>query len=218
MHVDANTDENTSADVLITFNERRAAKMAGMSLAQLRRLDAKGYVKPSVVRQDGVGAAVRLYDFSELQALLVYAQLRQLGGYSHQNIGRVLDRTRREYSSPLTELVFAREAGSDEIHFQHADGSWEGSKQPAQGTMRQVLPLREIRAKIRSFASRDGNESGQVAQHRRRMANAPTFAGTRIKIGTVVTYLKDGVPDDEIFEAFPQLRQSDLALARESVA
>lgn len=211
-------DENTSADALIAFNERRAARMAGMSLQQLRRLDTKGYVKPSVVRRDGVGATVRLYDFTELQALLVYAQLRQFGGYSHQNIGKVLDRTRQEYFSPLTQLVFAREEGSDEIHFQHPDGTWEGSKQPAQGTMRQVLPLDEIRAKIRKFASRDANESGHMAQHRRRMANAPTFAGTRIKIETVVAYIRDGVPDDEILEAFPQLGQNDLVLAHKSVA
>lgn len=210
--------DNHENDSLITFNERRAAEVAGMTLAQLRRLDAKGYVKPTVSQRSGVGAAVRLYDFRELQALLVYAELHIIGGYSHQNIGKVLDRTRQEYLKPLNELVFAREPGSDEIHFRHPDGTWEGSKQPSQGRMRQTLPLDEIRARIRKAASRPAENSGEIDQHRRRMGNATTFAGTRIKVSTVASYIEEGVPEDQIYEAFPQLSKQDLALARELVA
>ena len=50
------------------------------------------------------------------------------------------------------------------------------------------------------------------------MGNAKTFAGTRIKVSTVASYIEDGVPEEQIYEAFPQLSQQDLAIARELVA
>jgi uncharacterized protein (DUF433 family) len=46
------------------------------------------------------------------------------------------------------------------------------------------------------------------------LGHKPVFAGTRIPVAAVVTYLKRGLPVEEILEAFPQLTKADIEAAR----
>lgn len=167
---------------------------------------------PEVEVSEGVGATVRLYGYRELMAILVYQELREKN-ISYHLVARVLSYLRKEgYEQPLSELVFAVDGG--QIYFQHPDGGWEGSAQARQGVASEVLNLDNIRARIAGAVGRPPDTVGQLAQNRRVLANAEHFAGTRIKVATVVSFMNGGVPEADILEAFPALTPADLSVAK----
>jgi len=205
-------------DAAIAFTADRAAELAGISRARLARLEAKRLVPPSVRRQLSERNTVRLYDFTDLEALMVVVLLED-SGLSLRHVDRVVKhlREQRGYASPLKELHFAVERGPKKrIYFRHADGSWEGEDRHHQIVIQQVIPLDAIRTKIRreAWRSRSGAEVGRVERRRRALGSRPVFKGTRIPIDGVVEFVQAGAGDDEILHAFPRLTPADIELAR----
>lgn len=206
-------------DTLVAFDDQRAARLAGISLATLRRWERLEFVKPSVTRKISPRNTVRLYGFADLEALLVVATLRDHGRFTTRLIRRVIQRLAISYRHPLTELRFAISPDRREIYFQHPDGTWEGSSHPGQVILSEVLDLEMIRAQIRSAAFAKRTEGlGTVVRQRKVMGRRAVFAGTRIPVDTVVEYLEDGCDDATIIEAFPRLTAEDIGVARSQLA
>jgi DNA-binding transcriptional MerR regulator len=205
----AAADENE----LLALPIERAAKLAGVSLRQMRYWDETGLVVPSVKRKLDLRTTVRLYAFPDLVELLVVAAMRRQE-ISLQYVRRVIEHLRaRGYDAPLRELRFAIYGG--EVFLQHPDGSWEGGHAPRQIVLPHVIPLQEIAAHIRQAARREVHAAGRVVRRRRVMGRQAVFEGTRIPLATVVGYLERGYTTEQIIEAFPALTPADVDAARQ---
>jgi DNA-binding transcriptional MerR regulator len=201
------------ANDLLALPAERAAKLAGVSLRQLRYWDETGLAVPSIKRQLDARTTVRLYAFPDLVELLAVAAMRRQG-ISLQHVRRVIDHLRTGgYGAPLRELRFA--IHRDEVFFQHPDGSWEGDHVPGQIVLAHVIPLEEIATHIRRAAQREVQAAGQVARRHKVMGRQPVFEGTRIPLATVVGYLDRGYTTEQIIEAFPALTPADVQTARQ---
>jgi DNA-binding transcriptional MerR regulator len=132
--------------------DKRAAKLAQISLRQLRYWDQTGLVVPSVRDQFSPRNTVRLYGFHDLLSLLVAAQLRHK--VSLQHIRRIVAQlNERGFADPLRELRFATHG--DDVYFQYPDGSWSGDPSPDQVIFHQVIELEPLREKIPAMLNRD---------------------------------------------------------------
>jgi uncharacterized protein (DUF433 family) len=202
-------------DDLIAMPAPTAARFARVSQKQLRYWDETGLLSPGVKRQLSERNTVRLYSLPELVELRVIVTLLGLG-MSLQRIRRIVDYLRREgHGAPLRELRFA--VTGQEIYFQRPDGTWAGDRQPDQFVIDATitLPLERYRARIRRAAqARRRQDAGRIVRHRKVLGHKPVFAGTRVPVSAVMTYLERGLPDEEILEAFPQLTKADIAAAR----
>ena len=192
---------------------RKAAAIAGISRQRLYYWEQTSLISPSVRREISPRNIVRLYGFDRLVELTVAATLVRNRPISLQHIRSVLQRLRdRGHEHPLRELRFAVEG--DQIFFQDEDGHWEGSRHPRQIVLRQVLDLEEIRARIRSAASRDSSDHGSVVRRRKVLGSKPVFAGTRVPVDAVAAFIRRGATDAEILEAYPVLERADVQRAR----
>jgi uncharacterized protein (DUF433 family) len=199
---------------LVALPEDRAAQIAGVSKRQLGYWARTALVAPSLDRQLVARNPVRLYSFQDMVELLVVAELRSRGK-SLQQIRRLLERLRRRgYKKPLREIKFATGDKPDEIYFQHPDGSWEGDIRPDQVVIAEVLNLEHIRQRVERAVHRDPKEAGKVDRRRGRMGAKPVFAGTRVPVATVVSYLRHGYSTRQILTAFPNLTEADVETAR----
>ena len=114
-----------AANNVLAIPDKRARKLAHITMNQLRYWERIGLVVPSIRRQISPRNTVRLYSFEDLLELLVAAELRHRPGISLQHIQRIVAHLReRDFSAPLREVRFAT-CGSD-IYFQYPDGSWSG--------------------------------------------------------------------------------------------
>jgi uncharacterized protein (DUF433 family) len=203
-------------DDLIAMPATAAARFAGVSQKQLRYWDDTGLLSPSVKRQLSERNTVRLYSFPELVELRVIVGLMRMG-MSIQRIRRIVQYLRHEgHQAPLRELRFT--VAGRELYFQRPDGTWAGDRQPDQfvidGTI--TLPLDKYRAGIRQAAqaTRRQRDVGRIERYRKVLGHKPVFAGTRVPVSAIMPYLKRGLPDEEILEAFPQLTKADITAAR----
>jgi DNA-binding transcriptional MerR regulator len=206
------------AERLLAFPDTRAQRLAGVSMRRLRYWEQIGLVVPSTRRSLSPRRTVRLYGYQDLLALLVVSELRTERDMPLQRIRRVVEHLRsRGYETPLSELRFA--TVGREIYFQHPDGSWEGHLRPDQIVLVQVILLEPLRLRIRRAAtSRVSADLGRVDRHRGVHGSAPVFAGTRIRVSTVLDYLRHGYDAPAIIEALPGLTAEDVDEARRLLA
>lgn len=202
-----------AADELLTFTDRRAAEIAGVSLGKLLYWEFTNVVgPPSARRRFSLRSSVKLYDFEETVALLVVAELRRRG-LSLQLVRKITDHLRRRgYDHPFNDLVFAT-SGRD-VYFQHPDETWEGGAEPDQLVLHEVLNLDLIRAMVRAAVARKPGDYGRVERRRKTMGYKPVFAGTRVPVETVERWLQRGRSEDQILDAYPDLVPADIEYVR----
>lgn len=202
----------------LAVTEARAAKMVGFSVRRLRAWASRSILGPGVERRLSERNTVRLYRFQDLVELHVARALLDQGR-SPQQIRKVVHHLRsRDYGAPLAELRF--EVRGDHIYFQHPDGTWEGDRAPDQIVLHSVLDLEGIRALVREAVApkRLDRRAGALVQRRGVVGGKPVFEGTRIPITAVEPYLRRGMTDERILEAFPLLTEADLEAARRTLA
>jgi uncharacterized protein (DUF433 family) len=202
------------ADVL-AIPDKRAAKLARITMRQLRYWEQTGLVIPSIRRQISQRNTVRLYDYQDLLGLLVAAELRNR--ISLQHIRRIVTQLHdRGFADPLRELRFATH-GKD-VYFQYPDGSWSGDPAPDQVIFHQVVALDPLRERIPTASQRDPGTAGQVVRRRGVLGSKPIFAGTRIPVATVQRYLQAGFGTEAIIDEYPSLTAADIEAARRYAA
>jgi uncharacterized protein (DUF433 family) len=201
----------------LAVTEARAAKMVGFSARRLRAWASRDLVRPGVERRLSERNTVRLYRFQDLIELHVARALLDQGR-SPQQIRKVVHHLRsREYEAPLRQLVFAVQG--DRIYFQHPDGTWEGEQAPDQVVLHSVLDLDAIRALVRKSVAPDPHRRhAELVRRRGVVGGKPVFEGTRVPLAAVEPYLRRGLADERILEAFPLLTEDDLHAARRALA
>jgi DNA-binding transcriptional MerR regulator len=200
-------------DDLIGLTTASAAKLLGVSAQRLAAWERIGLVEPQVRRRVG-DRYVRVYGLHDLVELRVVKELEDRG-QQIRHIRRVVEAHRSPaHGSPLRELRWAVDAGQIYVGFD--DGSWFGGRNPRQGVLPETINLEQIRADMRARARerrRDG--IGRVERRSRTLGRKPVFAGTRTPVDAVHAYMRRGIDDATILEAFPHLQQADLDTARE---
>jgi DNA-binding transcriptional MerR regulator len=200
-----------AAEAVLAIPDKRAAKLARITIRQLRYWERKGLIVPSIRQEISPRNIVRLYTYQDLLGLLVAAELRNR--VSLQHIRRLVAYLRdRGFAEPLRELRFATH-GND-IYVQYPDGSWSGDPLPEQVIFHQVITLDALRARIPEATRRDEKAKGKVVRRRGVLGSKPIFAGTRILVATVERYLQAGYDTKEIIEEYPSLTPADIETAR----
>lgn len=194
---------------------RRAATIAGITPQRLWYWEKTELIAPTVRRHITRRNIVRLYSFDRLVELCVAAALVESPGITLQHLRKILAYLRSEdYQAPLRELCFA--VRGNEVYFQHPDGSWEGSRNRRQLVAHQILHLEEIRQQIRDKLKRGRSEVGRAEKRRGAYGSKPVFAGTRVPLSAVESFIRAGATDQEILEAYPDLERDDIEAVRES--
>jgi uncharacterized protein (DUF433 family) len=197
---------------MIALPMERAAQLAEVSPRRLRYWQETRLLRPSIHRRLSQRNQVRLYDFDDLTALLVTAELLERG-FSLQHVRKVVEHLRQfGVANPLREL----EIGTTrrEIYFKYPDGAWSGSRQPGQLVFRTIIEMEPIYSKIRDAVRRPPHTVGRIVRRRGVQGSKPVFEGTRITVASVKAWLDDDQPVQRILEAYPDLELEDIEAAR----
>jgi uncharacterized protein (DUF433 family) len=204
-----------ATETVLAIPDKRAVKLARITMLQLRYWDQTGLVAPSIKRQISPRNTVRLYSYHDMLRLLVAAELRDR--ISLQHIRRVVAQLEdRGFADPLRELRFATHGS--EVYFQYPDGSWSGDAKPDQVIFHQVLELDALRARIPTASDRELGSAGKVVRRRGVLGGKPIFAGTRIPVAIIKSYLDAGYETEAIIEEYPALTPADVEAARRYAA
>ena len=199
------------AEELLAVPIETAARLAGVSVRRVRYWHQTGLVIPSIGRKHG-RVVLRLYSFNNLIELLAVAAMLNSRGVSLQQVRKVVAYLHERYEAPLREVRYAVAGG--EVFFMEKDGTWAGGRAPDQLVEHRVLPLEEIRDRVRRGTQRPTEAAGRTVKRRKVAGFKPVFKGTRIPVEAVVGYLDRGYSTDRILKSFPELTPRDVEVAR----
>lgn len=204
-------------DVFVATRDK-AALIAGITTRQIDYWSSTGLIRPEVEERLTPGRPIRLYNFTEMLAVMVVAKLRNEYDVPLQEVRRVVEYVRQSLTlqQPLNEVRFA--VHDRKLFFQTAEGQWESNRVPGQTVIPEALNLQPLRLAIHRGSGRDANDIGRIERRRRTMGHKPLIAGTRVPVATIQRYLAAGRSVYQIIDAYPSLQPEDVEAARAAVA
>lgn len=202
--------EDSNEDVIgVPIN--KAAGIIGVSRQRLIGWHFSGLLSPA---SDAAfwGERRWLYGLDELAAGRVLVLIEN-GGVDIRKLSRQIGAYRSGgWQNPLTELTWAIDrparkayASEDGEHWMGDDNGW-----PSQYVAREIINMSEVRAQVREAATERRGAAGVVVQSRGKRV----FAGTRVPVSAVKSWIEFGADDARIMEAYPSLTQEDIQVVR----
>lgn len=201
-------------NVVGAFSEEHAAKLAGLSMGQLRAWHRTQFFVPSI---DHGGSSLpfgRIYSFRDVVSLRVLGQLRNTLKVPMQHLRKVAEELSRFGNDKWTATTLY--VLGKRVVFN--DPQTKLRREVVSGQRVLDIPLRvaiaDTRHAILNLNRREAAERGEVVRHRFVQQNEPVFAGTRIPLSAVVSYLEAGCDDATILGEYPDLTAADIEAAR----
>jgi uncharacterized protein (DUF433 family) len=198
-----------SGNVVAAYSEEDTSRLTGVSRAQLRYWDRKGFFKPAY-GSTGVSGFTRVFSFKDIVSLRVLDTLR--------NQFLVKDKLSRA----LPEIPDGDHWTRVKLYPLNGKVVWVD---PKSGTPEEMLSgqyvvpvvidliIADTRDRVIELNKRDVSMQGQIERVRNISRNAPVFAGTRIPVAAIKRYLEAGYAADHIIAEYPDLTIADINAA-----
>lgn len=207
----------TVTNIIGAFSEEQVARLTGLSRAQLRAWNRKGFIRPEFKVGDNPRRPYSyIYSFKDLLKLRVLNQLR--------NVYRVpmgeLERVERALEHMGDEKWTSQRlwVANRRVVFEEPESLKKreiASKQFVVEIALEVITS-DARADIARLNRRDSDQRGQIVKKRYLHSSDHVFSGTRIPVTAVLGYLDAGVKAREIVRRLPDLTLEDVRAARRS--
>lgn len=204
-----------SNTIIGAFSEEQVARLTGLSGAQLRAWNHRGFIRPEYkLEGEGRKPFTYIYSFKDLLKLRVLNQLRN----HHRVPMRELERVERELAHLGDDKWTSQKLWvlNRRVVFEEPESLRKreiASKQfVAEIALRVVTS--DARADIQKLNERSGEEIGRIIRKKFVHASDPIFAGTRIPVRAVADFLRAGHAREDILREFPDLRSDDIDAAK----
>lgn len=194
------------------YTDEQAARLAKVSVTQVRYWDRTGFFQPSIAFEDRKVAFSRIYSFEDVVALRVLGLLRNSFDVPLQHLRRVRDKFRLPQSVWADEEIFVH---AKRVYFRNERGSFTNADTD-EDTLPEI-PLPQVICEIENEAAQMGIRNPDGIASRTRRANvarrAEVFEGTRIPIDMVKEYMEAGLGVADILSDYPALTEEDISAA-----
>jgi uncharacterized protein (DUF433 family) len=206
---------NAPSNIIGAFSEEQVSRLTGLSRAQLRAWNRRGFIRPEFKTGDNPRSPFTyIYSFKDLLKLRVLNQLRNVHGVQMKELERVEralahlgdDRwTSQKLWVSNRKVVFVEPESRRKREI--------ASKQFVAEIALEVITS-DARVDIQKLNRRDEGEVGLIVKKRHVHSSDPVFSGTRIPVAAIAEYIRLGYDDGDILDRFPDLQPGDLDAAR----
>lgn len=207
---------NVPATIIGAFSEEQVSSLTGLSRAQLRAWNRRGFIRPEFKSGDNPRRPFTyIYSFKDLLKLRVLNQLRNVYNVP---MGE-LERVERELSEIGDEKWTSQRlwVHNRKVVFEEPESSRKREISTKQFIAE--IPLEVIttdaRTDIAKLNRRQADEVGKIITKRHLHSSEPVFAGTRVPVAAVIGYLDAGFADNDIMRRLPDLEAADIEAARD---
>ncbi|WP_158086717.1 DUF433 domain-containing protein [Brevirhabdus pacifica] len=194
------------------YTDEQTARLARISLGQLRYWDRTKFFEPSLAYEDRRVAFSRLYTIEDIVALRVLGELRHQHDVSLQHLRRVRDKFQLEQSAWAEEEIFVNKK---RVYFKNERGTFVNSETDEETLPH--IPIPRVFASVKQDAQKMGiRPQSAVGKRSKRTPVArksEVFEGTRIPIETVKEYFDAGLGEDDVLRDYPTLKPEDIKAA-----
>jgi DNA-binding transcriptional MerR regulator len=202
--------------VVSAFTEEQAARLTGLSVAQLRYWDQTKFFVPSYADENRRVPYSRIYSFKDIAALRVIGVLRNQHNVSLQHLRDAAVELQHLSDDGWTKTTLY--VLQKKIVFEEPD---TGRLREIVGTQ-YVLPsvalgtvFADTERDVATLIQRPEDKVGQISRNRFISHNAPVVAGTRIPTAAIRRFREAGYSTDQIIAEYPDLTPKDVEAALE---
>mgnify|MGYP003139625675 CR=1 FL=1 len=201
--------------IIGAFSEEQAELLTGLSRAQLRSWNRSGFIRPAFGNPSaGRKAYARIYSFKDLLKLRVLNQLRNVHKIPMPELRRVEDDLEHmgdeKWTSQKLWVLNKR------VVFTEPDSNRKREDSSKQFVAE--IPLEVVTScvkdEIKKLNERKPEEIGRIVKQRFRQSSAEIFAGTRVTLSAILSFIKAGYDDEKILKEYPDLSNGDIEAAR----
>lgn len=205
--------------VLMAFTAQQIARLAGISLRQLRYWEQTDVFHPSYVEKRETGPFRRIYSYRDVVTLRTLARLRNDHSVSLHELRSVSAYIRGSSNAPWTNLAI-RAYGNHIVFRDPKTGEWMSANPVGQLTWELELAEvgKESEREARKLMTRSAEHFGVITHNRYIMSNAWVISGTRIPVEAIVSLHNSGLSVAEIIEQYPSLVPEDVNAALDHAA
>jgi uncharacterized protein (DUF433 family) len=209
----------TTTSIIGAFSEDQVGRLTGLSRAQLRGWNRKGFIRPEFREGDDPRKPFSyIYSFKDLLKLRVLNQLRNV----HAVPMKELERVERELAHMGDDKWTSQKlwVSNRRVVFVEPESRRKreiASKQFVAEIALEVITS-DVRVDIQKLNRRNGGEVGVIVKKRHFHSSDPVFSGTRIPVAAIAEYIRMGFEDGDILDRFPDLQAGDLDAARQWLA
>jgi DNA-binding transcriptional MerR regulator len=201
-----------TTEVSMAFTEEQVARLANVSVSQLRYWDQTGFFKPSLGTENRRLKYSRIYTFVDVVGLRTLSVLLNEYNVSVRYLRKVRDTLSRpqELWADTTLYIIGRKVYLEEPDIDTFREPTSGQLALKKFPMRRVIG--EVTEAINKSRERDASRIGHVEAQRFVSRNVQIISGTRIPVATIKAFVEDGFDVDQILSEFPSLTRQDVEL------
>ncbi len=196
------------------FSEDQAARLARVSLGQIRYWDKSDFFAPSIAYENRRSSYSRIYSFDDVVGLRVLGELRNTYNVSLQHLRRVRDRLSSDQNIWANEIVYVKDK---QVYFRNELGNFKNGE-TGEDTLPNI-PIRRVMADVEEEAShlrfRKPTGVGKIIKQTNIAKKNEVFEGTRIPVTVVEEYLSEGYKIGDVLKDYPTLKRKDIDAAIE---
>ncbi|MEL6831245.1 MAG: DUF433 domain-containing protein [Pseudomonadota bacterium] len=203
---------NSVVEIPRVYTDEQSARLARISLSQIRYWDSTRFFEPSLAYEDRRVAFSRLYSFSDVVALRVLGELRNRFDVSLQHLRKVRDKFKLPQDAWATEELFVNRK---RVYFKNERGNFVNSETDEETLPDIPIPkvITDITQEAERLNYRTPDSIGKISHRANTARKAEVFEGTRIPIDMVTEYFEEGLGVDDILEDYPTLTRRDIEAA-----
>lgn len=194
------------------FTDEQAARLAHISLDQIRYWDQTHFFEPSIAFENRRVAFSRIYSFDDVVALRVLGELRNVYDVPLQHLRSVRDKYQMDQSAWAEEELYVHKK---RVYFKNERGNFVNSDTDEETLPH--IPIPKVNADVKAEAAQLRIRSTELTGHKTKARSvtraAEVFEGTRIPIDMVKEYFDEGLTQADILKDYPTLTKQAIDAA-----
>lgn len=194
------------------FTDEQAARLARISIGQIRYWDETNFFEPSISYENRRVAFSRIYSFDDVVGLRVLGELRNIHDVPLQHLRRVRDKLKLPQSIWREEEIFVHQK---RVYFRNERGNHINAETGEETLPNIPLPriIASVHHEAQALGVRTREVHGKKVKNKSIARSAEVFEGTRIPIDLVAEYFEEGLGLQDILRDYPTLTEDDINAA-----